>query len=118
MDQTFIEKMKEEMLLQRKQIIESLTGQSDDMKGLVKTVDSGDEADVAADEIDRTLLNALSAMDGKRLQAIDNAIERIHTGKYGKCLVCGKEIPEARLTAIPWAVMCVTCTSAEERRNR
>ena len=37
MDQAFIEKMKKELLKQRKTILESLAGQSDDMRELVKT---------------------------------------------------------------------------------
>lgn len=118
MDQAFIEKMKAEMLEQKKAIITSLTGQSDDMMNLIKPVESGDEADVAADEIDRKLLNALGTQDANRLQAINNAIERIHQGKYGRCLKCGKEIPEGRLEALPWAVMCVNCQSEAERKNR
>ena len=77
MDQAFIEKMKKELLNQRKTILESLAGQSDDMRELVKTVESGDEADVAADAIDRTLLTALGSQDAKRLQQIDNCLDRI-----------------------------------------
>mgnify|MGYP003294672216 CR=1 FL=1 len=118
MDQAFIEKMKEELQKQRNTILESLSGQSDDMRELVKTVESGDEADVAADAIDRTLLTALGSQDAKRLQQIDNCLERICQNKYGRCLKCGKEIPEERLEALPWALMCVPCASMEERKNR
>ncbi len=57
MDQSFIEKMEQEMLKQKKTILVALAEQSDDMKGLIKTVESGDEADVASDQIDRTLLD-------------------------------------------------------------
>ena len=92
MDQAFIEKMKKELLNQRKTILESLAGQSDDMRELVKTVESGDEADVAADAIDRTLLTALGAQDAKRLQQIDNSLDRIYQNKYGRCIKCGKDI--------------------------
>lgn len=118
MEQSFIDKMKEELTEQRGMILKSLAGQTDDMRDLVKTVESGDEADVASDAIDRTLLTALGAQDAKRLMAIDNALDRIHQGKYGRCLMCGKEIPEERLEAIPWAAMCIQCASAEERRHR
>ena len=118
MDQAFIEKMKKELLNQRKTILESLAGQSDDMRELVKTVESGDEADVAADAIDRTLLTALGSQDAKRLQQIDNCLDRIYQNKYGRCLKCGKEIPKGRLEAVPWALMCVACASAEERKGR
>lgn len=118
MDQEFVEKMKNELLEQKKTILESLAGQSDDMKSLIKTVESGDEADVASDAIDRTLLTALGTQDARNLQLIENALDRIRQGKYGYCVKCGNDIPEERLEAIPWALMCVGCTEEEERRNR
>ena len=101
MKQSFIDEMKKELIAQRKTILESLAGQSDEMKELVKTVESGDEADVASDAIDRTLLTALGTQYAKKLQAIDNALDRIHQGKYGLCMKCGKEIPQERLRVIP-----------------
>ena len=118
MDQTFIESMKQKLLDQKRTILTSLEGQDEDLKGLVKTVESGDEADVASDVIDRALLNALGTQDANRLQLIDNALDRINQNKYGRCLKCGKEIPQERLEALPYALMCVNCASAEEKRNR
>ncbi|MCQ2577620.1 MAG: TraR/DksA family transcriptional regulator [Treponema sp.] len=118
MDEKFLEKMKQTLLEQKKALLESLASQNDDMKDLVKTVESGDEVDVASDAIDRTLLTSLGSQDAKRLQMIDNALERIYTGKYGKCVVCGKEIPVERLEALPYSLMCVGCASAQERRFR
>ena len=118
MKQSFIDEMKKELIAQRKTILESLAGPSDEMKELVKTVESGDEADVASDAIDRTLLTALGTQYAKKLQAIDNALDRIHQGKYGLCMKCGKEIPQERLRVIPFAAMCIDCTNEEERRNR
>lgn len=114
----FLEEMKSKLKEQRGTILNSLAGQSNDMRELVKTVESGDEADVAADAIDRTLLTALGTQDAKRLQQIDNALDRIYQGKYGRCVICGKEIPEERLKALPYALMCVSCATAQERRNR
>ena len=118
MDQAFIESMKQKLLDQKKTILTSLEGQDEDLKGLVKTVESGDEADVASDVIDRALLNALGTQDANRLQLIDNALDRINQNKYGRCIVCGKEIPEERLEALPYTLMCVSCASAQEKRNR
>ncbi len=118
MEQSFIDEMKNKLVEQRQTILESLAGQSDDMKNLVKTIESGDEVDAASDAIDRTLLTSLGAQDARRLQLINNAIERIYQGKYGRCVKCGKEIPVARLEAIPYAFMCISCASEEERRNR
>ena len=118
MEQSFLDEMKKTLMEQRNTILESLASQSEDMKGLIKTVDSGDEADVAADVIDRNLLTALGTQDSKRLQQIDNALDRIRQGKYGKCVKCGNEIPQERLKVLPYALMCMTCASQEERKNR
>ena len=118
MDQAFLNKMKNKLLEQRKTLLQSLSEQSEDMRNLVKPVDSGDEADVASDVIDRQLLTALGAQDANRLKQIDNAIDRINQNKYGLCVICGKEIPEERLEILPHTLMCINCASAEERSNR
>ena len=118
MDQNFINEIKEKLMTQREEIIASLNVQNDDMKNLVKPVESGDEADVASDVIDRALLTALGSQDSQRLQLIDNALDRMNQGKFGICLQCGKEISQERLTAIPWAFMCIGCASKAERRGR
>ena len=118
MTKAFTEEMKKQRKEQKQTILQSLSGQSDDMRELVKTVESGDEADVAADAIDRTLLTALGTQDANRLQQINNALERIYQGKYGRCVMCGNEIPQERLKALPYALLCVGCATAQERKNR
>ena len=35
------------------------------------------------------------------------AFEKLDDGTYGSCDVCGRPIPEGRLEALPWAVLCV-----------
>ena len=118
MDKTFLENMKAKLLEQKKTLLDSLADQSEDMNNLVKTVESGDEADVAADVIDRQLLTSIGTQDAIRLQQIENALDRINQDKYGRCIKCGKEIPEERLEVLPYALMCIQCASAEERKNR
>ena len=118
MDKVFLENMKTKLMEQKKTLLDSLADQSEDMKNLVKTVDSGDEADVAADVIDRQLLTSIGTQDAIRLQQIENALDRINQDKYGRCIKCGKEIPEERLEVLPYALMCIQCASAEERKNR
>lgn len=36
-----------------------------------------------------------------------HAFEKLDEGTYGTCDVCGKPIPDGRLEALPWAVLCV-----------
>jgi DnaK suppressor protein len=35
------------------------------------------------------------------------AFAKLDEGTYGSCDVCGGPIPEGRLEALPWAVLCV-----------
>jgi DnaK suppressor protein len=41
------------------------------------------------------------------LEDVEDALQRIKDGTYGKCTVCGREIEPARLEAIPWAAYCL-----------
>ena len=50
------------------------------------------------------------------LQQVDDALARLDNGTYGLCVNCGKEIDAARLTAIPYAPLCLDCQSKRERR--
>ena len=40
------------------------------------------------------------------------ALEKLDDDTYGRCDVCGDEIPGGRLEALPWAVLCVTDAAA------
>jgi DnaK suppressor protein len=51
---------------------------------------------------------ALAAM----LEDVDRALAKLDEGTYGRCDSCGNEIPEVRLQARPWSVLCVTCSAA------
>lgn len=38
---------------------------------------------------------------------VDRALAKLDEGSYGACDTCGRPIPEGRLEALPWAVLCV-----------
>jgi RNA polymerase-binding protein DksA len=46
---------------------------------------------------------------------IDNALERIANGTYGKCERCGKPIPLKRLEARPFSTLCIEDKAKEEQ---
>lgn len=118
MKKDFIENMKESLRGMKKEIMASLAASSEDFKEVVEGMDPKDVADIASDDIDRNMIEALGAQEQKRLKLIDSALSRIELGKYGVCMKCGKPIPQNRLEAIPYALMCIDCKTAEERRNR
>ncbi len=59
----------------------------------------------------------LASMEGNILEELDEALDRIEDGSYGKCILCGEEISEKRLEAIPYAKLCIPCKAAEERKS-
>jgi RNA polymerase-binding protein DksA len=118
MDQIFIAKMKESLLESKKQILDQLMATNADFKQIVEGMESKDVVDVAADDIDRKLLETMGTQDLNRVKLIDNALARIEQGKYGLCMKCGHKIPHERLEAIPYALMCIDCKSADEKRHR
>ncbi len=118
MDQEFIQSMRDSLIKLKTEIIENLMSSNADFRSIVEGMDPKDFADIASDDIDRKMIEAIGSQDIKRLKAIENAMTRIQQGKYGLCMKCNKKIPRERLQAIPYAVMCIDCKSDEERRNR
>ena len=117
-DSAFIERMNQSLTGLKMEIISNLIVNNEDFKEIVEGMDPKDLADIASDDIDRRMIEAIGSQDLKRLKLIDSALTRIQQGKYGLCMKCGKKIPKDRLEAIPYALMCIDCKTAEERRNR
>jgi RNA polymerase-binding protein DksA len=117
-DQEFIDKMEASLNALKAEIVDNLVASNEDFKGMVEGMDSKDVADMASDDIDRKMIEAIGSQELKRLKSIEAALTRIKQGRYGHCVKCNMRIPPDRLTAIPYAVMCIDCKSEEERRNR
>jgi RNA polymerase-binding transcription factor DksA len=71
------------------------------------SADENETADVmeSLDE-NRAILEQLEI----QLIQVESALGKIEGGTYGKCNVCGKEIPEPRLEANPAALTCMEHT--------
>jgi DnaK suppressor protein len=69
----------------------------------------GDLADQASGNNEVHIQLKLKQTDAKILQAIEEALLRIEKGTYGICRDCGEPIAPARLNAIPWTRVCITC---------
>ncbi len=80
-----------------------------------RTPDSMDEL-VLANERDLTVerLNRETFL----LRQVAGALERIAAGEYGICLECEEPISTKRLTALPWAALCLSCQEAADREPR
>lgn len=74
-----------------------------------------DLGEKAATESTRELLLQLRSREADALQMIDDALAKIEDGSFGKCELCGVNIPMGRLKVMPWARFCIECKSKIEK---
>jgi RNA polymerase-binding transcription factor DksA len=72
-------------------------------------------ADLGTDTFDQDFMLGLAENERRRLREIDEALQRIHNGTYGVCVMTGKPIPKARLDAKPWARDTIEAAREVER---
>jgi DnaK suppressor protein len=77
-----------------------------------------DEADAAVSTDMRE--RALWLLHGHRekLELIEQALQRLTDGSYGRCEKCGEPINPERLEALPYATQCIRCQQQAERQGR
>lgn len=110
----FLKVAKASLLDMRKQAVEAF--ETDARYSREGTKDEGmDTYDLASEERDRDISLILSDRERQKLQAIDDALNRIKAGAYGICEVCELEIAEERLKALPFTRLCISCQSEQER---
>lgn len=71
-------------------------------------------ADVSSDSASHEIGLRQLSEDGDVLTLIEDALERLSQGQYGKCQDCGEMISEARLKVRPYAVFCIKCKTKRE----
>lgn len=61
------------------------------------------------DAMEREKTFLFASREGKFLNYLEDALQRIEKGDYGKCTECGKLIEKERLEAVPHAQLCLQC---------
>ena len=77
----------------------------------------GDSGDLAFHGVERELETQLASLESRELARIEQAIEAIQNGTYGRCEYCEAKIPIARLRALPHTSCCITCQRKYEDRR-
>jgi DnaK suppressor protein len=67
--------------------------------------------DGTAEAVERLSTTAAARSISSSIADIDRAMEKLADGSYGTCDGCGREIPEARLEALPAASHCIDCAT-------
>jgi DnaK suppressor protein len=89
----------------------------DDGSGVLDDDDEVTEAGAGAAPIEgeREITFSVRSRLLERASRLADALERVRSGEYGTCDVCGCAIAPARLRAMPEVTTCVACQEAVER---
>jgi DnaK suppressor protein len=111
MDNDILNKIKNELLLQKTKLLRLSLNKEDD------EVDTdGDEFDEIQGAVLISISNQLNIRNNNKLDLVVEALKKIDNKSYGFCEDCGNEIPEKRLLINPYCEVCVDC--AEDRENQ
>jgi RNA polymerase-binding protein DksA len=102
------ESIRQRLTARRADLTQRLERINLDMRHVRKPLDADFEEQAVERENDE-VLDALSETLRTELAQIEAALGRLDSGNYGICQVCGREIPAARLEALPYASHCVDC---------
>ncbi len=97
----------------------ALTHELDDLNSTIKEEAVGystHPADDGTNAFDQERDLTMQVTVENTLQLVSDALARFENGTYGLCQNCGQEIDAARLTAIPYAPLCLNCQSKSEHR--
>jgi RNA polymerase-binding protein DksA len=74
-------------------------------------------AETAAVTLDREIDLTLEENARASIAQIDRALRKLEDGSYGRCDKCDKPIGDDRLSAAPYATLCIDCKRLEERNR-
>lgn len=74
-------------------------------------------ADQGTDAMEREKAFLFASREGRFLYHLDQALERIDKGEFGKCENCEKLISDERLSAVPHARFCIACKTNDDDKK-
>jgi len=119
----FLRKQKSKLLQLRDSLLDSMMGVSRDTlrsraEGSEASAFGMHQADAGSDASDRDFALSLLSQEQEAVYEIEEALKRVDAGTYGICEMSGKQIPHARLEAIPFARFTVECQTQIEKQKK
>ena len=72
-------------------------------------------ADLGTDNFEQEFTLGLMQNQAQALKEIDDALDRVRRGTFGRCEECAAAIPKGRLAALPYARHCVACARKNQQ---
>lgn len=109
------EDIRKTLLAQRRNLFRQVAQSEEELRWFESDI----ESEVEERGQEESMVRLLDRLDGRakaEIEAIDQALVRFDSGQYGRCQVCGKDIPQSRLEALPAASRCIVCEQAGENQ--
>jgi DnaK suppressor protein len=94
----------EELELLRDSMMDNTTGEYASENSMYST-----HMEQGTDAMEREKTFLFASREGKFLNYLEDALARIESGDYGRCITCEKLIEKERLEAVPHAQQCLSC---------
>ena len=110
-----IQKLKTVLTKRRSALRQALEGDH----SLLREMNSepGDVVDFALESASDEINSQLAGIESRELELTNLALKKMELGNYGKCEHCQRNIPLARLQALPYAILCVDCKRLVEENK-
>lgn len=115
-----LDKLKKELEKEKEDILEELKSVKSSLKNTSQRDLDGDNsysedfADLGTSTFERERDLSIYENLKSTLSNINQSFKAMEEGSYGLCVRCGKEISYKRLSAIPFAELCLECKKKEE----
>jgi len=114
MDKKKVELFKKRLLTKQDELLRLVTTTEKDGREADEEA-TQDIADKAANSYAKEFLFHQSDESRRLLQLVEEALERMRDGTYGKCVACEEEVQQKRLDAVPWARHCIECQEKQDQ---
>jgi DnaK suppressor protein len=113
-----LENIKKDMLERKRQMWDEISDDidedvRDEHQELIQVAKDGGDRGLAA--LRESTAFSLIKLKVEEIETIEEALQRIEIGKYGRCRDCSRWIRPARLQVQPYAVRCRACQEKQEK---
>ncbi|MBI5585654.1 MAG: TraR/DksA family transcriptional regulator [Deltaproteobacteria bacterium] len=111
-----LDRLRNQLLKNRKEILDRVRRLETDVESL-QEIQSELEEEAQKLELSR-LYGRLGNQEREEIEAIELALNKLDSGKFGRCEECGEPIPLKRLQVLPWARLCRQDAEEMEKTGR